>query len=51
MRWLDSNVTLNPNVNIDDMEIQVNLPERIRTEREERRRQFIRALEGGNGFG
>ena len=42
---------LNPNVNIDDMEIQVNLPERIRTEREKRRRQFIMELERGNGFG
>lgn len=40
--------SLNKNVTIDDMEIQVNLPERIRQEREIRRQRFAKALmEGG----
>ncbi|MDE6946221.1 MAG: hypothetical protein K2P14_03440 [Anaeroplasmataceae bacterium] len=39
--------SLNPNVSIDDMEIQVNLPQRLKMERDERRQRFAEALMRG----
>lgn len=38
---------LNRNVNIDDMEIQVNLPEHLRRERDIRRQRFAESLKKG----
>lgn len=39
--------SLNRDVNIDDMEIQVNLPERLRRERDIRRQRFAESLRRG----
>lgn len=39
--------SLNPNVSIDDMEIQVNLPQRLKMERDIRRQKFAEALMRG----
>lgn len=39
--------SLNPNVTIDDMEISISLPERLRRERDIRRQQFAEAIKQG----
>lgn len=46
----NSYAALNQNVTIDDMEIQVNLPQRIKNERDLRRQRFAQALQQQGGY-